>query len=115
VIQEELFPEVKSTNTKGTIDEQSIKAGPNTRLAAYWPSVIFQNEVNQIEEAYYSVHNYWGRQLLNLSSLNHSALAEVPHWRAKTGSANFIYQRDDRRLFAEWRDNANVGVAAGEI
>ncbi|KAM0260403.1 hypothetical protein ACHAQJ_002805 [Trichoderma viride] len=68
--------------------------------------------MNQIKEAYYSVHNYWGRQLLNLSSLNHSALAEVPHWRAKTGSANFIYQQDDQRLFAEWRANANVGVAA---
>ncbi|KAL7910536.1 hypothetical protein GGI35DRAFT_370992 [Trichoderma velutinum] len=113
IIREEKVPVMKNTDTKGTIDAMAIRARPNTRLAAYWPSVIFQNQVNQIEEAYYSIHNRWNQQLLNLSSLNHSALAEVPHWGGRTGSANFIYQRDDRRLFAEWRVNASVGAAAG--
>ncbi|PNP59162.1 hypothetical protein THARTR1_01410 [Trichoderma harzianum] len=112
IIREQKAPVVTTTDTKGTIAPMAIRAGPNTRLAAYWPSVIFQNQVNQIEEAYYSTHSSWNQQLLNLSSVNHSALAEVPYWGGRTGSANFIYQRDDRRLFAEWRVNASVGAAA---
>lgn len=103
-----------TTDTKGTIDPLAYKAGPNTRIATYWPSVIFQNEVNQLEEAYFSTKSVWSQQLLNLSSTNHSALVEVPYSGERTGSANFIYQRDDGRLFAESRVNSSVGAAAGK-
>ncbi|KAM6478336.1 hypothetical protein HDV62DRAFT_190439 [Trichoderma sp. SZMC 28011] len=112
IIREEKYPVVTTTDTKGTIDPLAYKAGPNTRIATYWPSVIFQNEVNQLEEAYFSTKSVWSQQLLNLSSTNHSALVEVPYWGGRTGSANFIYQRDDGRLFAESRVNSSVGAAA---
>ncbi|KAL7935643.1 hypothetical protein V8C35DRAFT_297863 [Trichoderma chlorosporum] len=112
IIQEEKVPVERTTDTQGNINAEAIRAGPDTRLAAYWPSVIFQNEVNQIEEAYYSIRRSWGQKLLNLSSLNHSALVEVPYSGTRSGSANFIYQRDDNQLFAEWRANASVGAAA---
>ncbi|QYT04847.1 hypothetical protein H0G86_011750 [Trichoderma simmonsii] len=112
IIREEKYPVVTTTDTKGTIDPLAYKAGPNTRIATYWPSVIFQNEVNQLEEAYFSTKSVWSQQLLNLSSTNHSALVEVPYSGERTGSANFIYQRDDGRLFAESRVNSSVGAAA---
>ncbi|KAK4066247.1 uncharacterized protein Triagg1_8079 [Trichoderma aggressivum f. europaeum] len=112
IIREQKVPVVTTTDTTGTINPKAYKAGPNTRIASYWPSVIFQNEVNQLEEAYFTTQSVWNHQLLNLSSTNHSALAEVPYWGGRTGSANFIYQRDDQRLFAERRVNASVAAAA---
>ncbi|KAL6812894.1 hypothetical protein GGI42DRAFT_313168 [Trichoderma sp. SZMC 28013] len=112
IIREQKVPVVTTTDTTGTINSKAYKAGPNTRLASYWPSLIWQNDVNQLEEAYFTVQSVWDQQLLNLSSVNHSALVEVPYWGGRTGSANFIYQRDDQRLFAEWRVNASVGAAA---
>ncbi|KAH8125760.1 hypothetical protein ACSS6W_005687 [Trichoderma asperelloides] len=110
-IQEEVAPVRKTTDTKGTLSARALRAGMNTRLAAHWPSVIFQNGVNGIEEAYYSIRRYWGHNVLNLSAVNHSALAEVPWWGSRTGSANFIYQRGDQKLYAEWRQNASVDAA----
>ncbi|UKZ64291.1 uncharacterized protein TrAtP1_005509 [Trichoderma atroviride] len=86
----------------------------STRLAAHWPSVVFQNEVNGLEEAYYSVQNHWAHKILNLSAVNHSALVEVPWWGSRTGSANFIYQRDDHTLFAEMRHNATADAVADD-
>lgn len=86
----------------------------NTRLAVQWPSLIFQNGVNGIEEAYYSVRKFWAHKSLNLSAQNHSALVEVPWWGSRTGSANFIYQLGDQRLYAEWRPNATADATPGE-
>jgi hypothetical protein len=114
-IQEEVAPVLTTTDTKGTLSSKRLRAGMNTRLAAHWPSVIFQNGVNGLEEGYYSIHNYWGHNILNLSAVNHSALVEVPLWGSRTGSANFIYQRDNRELFAEMRPNASVDATAGKF
>ncbi|KAL7926432.1 hypothetical protein ACQKWADRAFT_280271 [Trichoderma austrokoningii] len=111
-IQEEVAPVRKTTDTKGTLSVRALRAGMNTRLAAHWPSVVFQNGVNGLEEAYYSIHNRWSHNILNLSAVNHSALVEVPWWGSRTGSANFIYQRDDRKLFAEMRHNASTAAVA---
>ncbi|KAL6901279.1 hypothetical protein GGI43DRAFT_404450 [Trichoderma evansii] len=110
-IQEEVAPVRTTTDTKGTLAAIGLRAGMNTRLAAQWPSLIFQNGVNGIEEAYYSIHKYWTHNILNLSAVNHSALAEVPWWGSRTGSTNFIYQLGDRRLYAEWRQNASIDAS----
>lgn len=110
-----MAPVRTTTNKKGTLSARALRAGMNTRLAAHWPSVVFQNGVNGLEEAYYSIQNRWAHNILNLSAVNHSALVEVPWWGSRTGSANFIYQRDDHKLFAEMRHNASVDATAGEI
>ncbi|PNP40997.1 hypothetical protein TGAMA5MH_06864 [Trichoderma gamsii] len=113
-IQEEVAPVRTTTDKKGTLSARALRAGMNTRLAAHWPSVVFQNGVNGLEEAYYSIHNRWAHNILNLSAVNHSALVEVPWWGSRTGSANFIYQRDDHTLFAEMRHNASIDAVADD-
>lgn len=116
-VLEQKVPKVQISNQNGTISSLGLKPGANSRLATYWPSLIFQDDVNQLQETYYTTSNKWLQNPLNLSSQNHSALAEVTYSTnsARQGGGNFIYQGDDQKLLAEGRSSSTATLKAGEL
>lgn len=100
----------------GTISSLGLKPGPNTRLATYWPSLIFQDDLNQLQETYYTTSSKWLQNPLNISPQNHSALVEIVYSAssARKGGGNFIYQGDDQKLQAEGRSSSTTSLKAGK-
>lgn len=116
-VQEQQVPPAPTKNMNGTISSLGLKPGANSRLATYWPSVIFQDDLNQLQETYYTTSNKWLQNPLKLSPQNHSALAEVAYSAssARQGGGNFIYQGDDQKLFAEGRSSSTAILKAGKL
>jgi hypothetical protein len=113
-VQEQQGQPTKFVN--GTISSLGLKPGANTRLATYWPSVIFQDDLNQLQETYFTTSSKWLQNPLNVSPQNHSALAEIVFSAssARSGGGNFIYQDDDHKLQAEGRSSSTTALKAGK-
>ncbi|PTB38099.1 hypothetical protein M441DRAFT_29503 [Trichoderma asperellum CBS 433.97] len=113
-VLEQKVPTVQTSNINGTISSLGLKPAANSRLATYWPSLIFQDELNQLQETYYTTSNKWLQNPLNLPSQNHSALVEVAYSTssARQGGGNFIYQGDDQKLLAEGRSSSTASLKA---
>lgn len=92
-----------------------FSAGASSRLATYWPSVIFQDDSGQVREAYYAEPG-WTQSALGLQCQNHSAFAEVPYSinAGREGGEKVIYQRDDQKLRIGERTQFTTDVSAGE-
>jgi hypothetical protein len=92
------------------------KVGVSSRLAAYWPSVIFQDDSGQIQEAYYA-NLGWTQKGLGLKCQNHSAFIEVPYSinAGREGGEKIIYQRDDQKLLIEERTQLTADLTACEF
>lgn len=116
-VLEQKVPTVQTSNINGTISSLGLKPAANSRLATYWPSLIFQDELNQIQETYYTTSNKWLQNPLDLPSQNHSALVEVAYSTssARQGGGNFIYQGDDQKLLAEGRSSSTASLKAGKL
>ena len=103
-LQEFIFVDDKTTGHPGTLGEANITTAPDSRLAAYWPSVVYQNSDNTISEAKFNCSkskdndNCWNLENLNIKAYGPSAgLAEIPMGRASAGMYLY-YQRDDEEL-----------------
>ncbi|KAL7895910.1 hypothetical protein HDV64DRAFT_255974, partial [Trichoderma sp. TUCIM 5745] len=107
-------PGAATKNLNGTISSLGLKPGPNSRLATYWPSVIFQDELNQLQETYFTTAAKWLQNPLNVSPQNHSALVEIVYSAssARKGGGNFIYQDGDQKLQAEGRSSSTTSLKA---
>jgi hypothetical protein len=91
------------------------KAGENSRFASYWPSLVLQDDSNQVQEILY--HNGgWIQNDLGLACQNHSAFAEVPYSISGgiDGGEVYIYQRDDQKLLVEGRKQSTSGLSVGK-
>lgn len=91
------------------------KAGVGSRFTSYWPSVVIQDDSNQVQELYYN--GSWSQNNLGLACQNHSAFAEIPVSvkGGLIGAENFIYQRDDQKLFIEGRKQSKDSVSSGKL
>ncbi|KAK1254112.1 hypothetical protein MKX08_008107 [Trichoderma sp. CBMAI-0020] len=107
-------PGAATNNLNGTISSLGLKPGPNSRLATYWPSLIFQDDLNQLQETYFTTSSKWLQNPLNISPQNHSALAEIVYSAssARKGGGNFIYQGGDQKLQAEGRSSSTTSLKA---
>ncbi|EHK46638.1 hypothetical protein TRIATDRAFT_141422 [Trichoderma atroviride IMI 206040] len=107
-------PGAATNNLNGTISSLGLKPGPNSSLATYWPSLIFQDDLNQLQETYFTTSSKWLQNPLNISPQNHSALAEIVYSvsSARKGGGNFIYQDGDQKLQAEGRSSSTTSLKA---
>ncbi|PNP41792.1 hypothetical protein TGAMA5MH_06385 [Trichoderma gamsii] len=112
--QDSAYPSAQTFSGSGPMSPNGWKASPNTRLAAYWPSVIFQDGNNQVQEAY-DANLTWARSSKGLKSRNGSALAEVPSsvLGGRFGGDKILYQRDDQKLILEGRTNLTNKLSIG--
>ncbi|OTA08629.1 hypothetical protein A9Z42_0003280 [Trichoderma parareesei] len=93
-------------NGSGIISSKGWKAGTNSRLASYWPSVIYQDSDNLMQEAY-CANLTWNQEKVGLKCHEGSAFAEIPYGvdTAGSGGERIIYQRDDQKLLVAERAN----------
>lgn len=109
------MPEQQTLNGNGSMSPNAWKAGVGSRFASYWPSVVVQDETSQVQELYYN--GSWSQNNLGLACQNHSAFAEIPLSTkgGLIGAENFIYQRDDQKLFIEGRKQSTASVSTGKF
>ncbi|KAK6448336.1 hypothetical protein FP744_10004586 [Trichoderma asperellum] len=111
-IREQQVPEQQTLNGNGSMSPNAWKAGVGSRFTSYWPSVVIQDDSNQVQELYYN--GSWSQNNLGLACQNHSAFAEIPVSvkGGLMGAENFIYQRDDQKLFIEGRKQSTDSVSS---
>ncbi|KAL7902196.1 hypothetical protein HDV63DRAFT_361023 [Trichoderma sp. SZMC 28014] len=114
-MREQQVPEQQTLNGNGSMSPNAWKAGVGSRFTSYWPSVIVQDETSQLQEIYYN--GSWSQNNLGLACQNHSAFAEIPVSikGGQIGAENFIYQRDDQKLFVEGRKDSTTSVSTVTI
>ena len=112
-INELNFDSANLRGKSGTLSKRSITAASISRLAAYWPSLTYQNAANgAIWEVRYNCStgtaDCWNNKPLNIGGLDaRFGLAEVPYGRNLSGIFLF-YQRDDNQLINyAWSSEAN--------
>jgi hypothetical protein len=108
-IQEYIFHSDNDTGRSGPLNSLNARADTNTRLASYWPSLVYQNSDNSISELRYNCTvnetNCWHNQNLVISGPRPgAAVAEVPQRRNMSGLVLF-YQREDENVVGyKWSD-----------
>lgn len=109
------MPEQRTLNGNGSMSPNAWKAGVGSRLTSYWPSVIVQDDTSQLQEIYYN--GSWSQNNLGLACQNHSAFAEMPVSikGGLTGAENFVYQRNDQKLFIEARKDSTASASTGKF
>ncbi|KAK0761409.1 hypothetical protein N5P37_006359 [Trichoderma harzianum] len=113
--QDSPSPSAQTFNGSGIMSSKGWKAAGDSKIASYWPSVIFQDDSDQMQEAYYA-NLTWAQSEVGLKCQNNSAFAEVPYSVAagRFGGEKLIYQQDDQKLHIEERNNStdkfNVGA-----
>ncbi|PNP47474.1 hypothetical protein TGAMA5MH_01295 [Trichoderma gamsii] len=114
-IREQQVPEQRTLNGNGSMSPNAWKAGVGSRFTSYWPSVIVQDDTSQLQEIYYN--GSWSQKDLGLACQNHSAFAEIPVSikGGLIGAENFIYQRDDQKLFVEGRKDSTASASTVTI
>ncbi|UKZ59501.1 uncharacterized protein TrAtP1_000803 [Trichoderma atroviride] len=114
-MREQQVPEQRTLNGNGSMSPNAWKAGVGSRFTSYWPSVIIQDDTSQLQEIYYN--GSWSQNNLGLACQNHSAFAEIPVSikGGLIGAENFIYQRDDQKLFIEGRKDSTASVSTVTI
>jgi hypothetical protein len=114
-IREQQVPEQRTLNGNGSMSPNAWKAGVGSRLTSYWPSVIVQDDTSQLQEIYYN--GSWSQNNLGLACQNHSAFAEMPVSikGGLTGAENFVYQRNDQKLFIEARKDSTASASTGKF
>ncbi|KAF3075905.1 hypothetical protein CFAM422_001637 [Trichoderma lentiforme] len=105
--QDSPSPSAQTFNGSGIMSSKGWKAAGDSKIASYWPSVIFQDDSDQMQEAYYA-NLTWAQSELGLKCQNNSAFAEVPYSVAagRFGGEKLIYQQDDQKLRIEERNNS---------
>ncbi|KAL7804740.1 hypothetical protein V8C44DRAFT_342808 [Trichoderma aethiopicum] len=100
-------------NGSGIMSSKGWKAGANARLASYWPSLIYQDGNNLMQEAY-CANLTWNQEKMGLESHEGSAFAEIPYSvnAAGSGGERIIYQSDDRKLLVMKRNNLTDELSA---
>ncbi|KAL7798574.1 hypothetical protein V8C37DRAFT_368331 [Trichoderma ceciliae] len=111
--REQEIPSAQTWNGNGSLSPNGWKAGVSSRLATYWPSLILQDDSDQVQEIYY-YNGSWTQNALGLACQNHSAFAVVPYSvsAGREGGESFIYQRDDQKLLVEERKQYNAKLSA---
>ncbi|KAL7932961.1 hypothetical protein V8C35DRAFT_66923 [Trichoderma chlorosporum] len=113
--QDSPLPTAQTFNGSGIMSSKGWKAAGDSKIATYWPSVIFQDDSDQMQEAYYA-NLTWTQTAVGLESLNNSAFAEVPYsvTAGRFGGEKILYQQSDQKLLIEERNNStdklNVGA-----
>ncbi|PTB76445.1 hypothetical protein M440DRAFT_1333822 [Trichoderma longibrachiatum ATCC 18648] len=100
-------------NGSGIMSSKGWKAGSNSRLASYWPSLIYQDGDNLMQEAY-CANLTWSQEKVGLKSHEGSVFAEIPYSvnAAASGGERIIYQSDDRKLLVMKRNNLTDELSA---
>ncbi|EHK18003.1 uncharacterized protein TRIVIDRAFT_226121 [Trichoderma virens Gv29-8] len=112
--QDSPSPSAQTFNGSGIMSSKGWKAAGDSKIATYWPSVIFQDGSGQMQEAYYA-NLTWAQTAVGLKCQNNSAFAEVPYSviAGRFGGERLIYQRDDQKLLVEERNNSTNKLSIG--
>lgn len=101
-LKEFIFEGTEDVGRPGSLNSQNITPAAGTKLASYWPSLVFQNSGNTISEVRYNCttrpQTCWILEDLQIPRAAPSAaLAEVPMGRNLEGIFLY-YQRADKDL-----------------
>jgi hypothetical protein len=101
------------TAFNGSISTHDFKIGTFSRMATYWPSLVFQDDSYMLQEILYNgslpgnIGN-WLQSAVNVNGLNHSGLANVPLTANGNYGVSILYDRNDQKLF-DLQRNQSVG------
>lgn len=92
---------------------------PNSKLTSYWPSIIFQDGSNTVQEIVHNGSAGWAKVDIGLKAQDYTSMAEVnvPGDTGLVGTSwgtKLFYQRDDGKLFAVSRNQTLGSWSAGE-
>ena len=117
----DFFSDPDRTDLNGTISRYSFSAGSNTRMGSYWPSLIFQDASESVQEIIWnkslsiSDSDGWSQRSIGVQGWSHSGLAEVPlSPNFANYGVNLLYQRDDGKLIDFSRNNSLTGWSIGK-
>jgi len=92
----------------------NFSVGNTSRMASYWPSLVFQDGSGMVQEILYNSsisgnQGGWSQRSLGVLGWNSSGLAEVPlSANFTTYGIDLLYQRDDQKLI-DFARNSSVG------
>jgi hypothetical protein len=101
------------TGSSGSISTHSFKIGAFSRMATYWPSIVFQDDSYMLQEILFNQSQQgnsggWLQSAMNVDGLNNSGLANVPLTANGNFGVSVFYDRNDQKLF-ELARNQSVG------
>jgi hypothetical protein len=113
-VSEWIFPDSgPELGQPGSLTQQMYIAHPETQLAFYWPSLIYQGMSGEVREAQFECHHKnecWHDNVLHTSEAsNGTRLANVPRGNNLT-STSLFYQEDGGRFVDFKEDNGESQI-----
>jgi hypothetical protein len=107
------------TGFNGSISTHSFKIGAFSRMATYFPSIIFQDDSYMLQEILYNGtipgnSGGWSQSAMNVNGLNNSGLADVPLTANGNFGVSVFYNRNDQKLFDLARNQSVGGWTPGK-
>jgi hypothetical protein len=101
-----------TTGKSGSLTQNTITAGSQTRLTAYWPFIIWEDSSNNLQEIVYdcTVPECWSMAPVNVSASANGGLVIVPQTQNLT-EMDVFYQRDDGKV-VDYSRNSTSGLFA---
>ena len=101
------------TGFNGSISTHSFKVGSFSRMATYWPSIVFQDDSYTLQEILFNGSlpgnsGGWLQSAMNINGLNNSGLANVPLTADGNFGVSVFYDRNDQKIF-DLERNQSVG------
>ncbi|OCL05167.1 hypothetical protein AOQ84DRAFT_441627 [Glonium stellatum] len=100
------------TGRSGSLTENTLTVGSQTRLTTYWPFIIWADPSNNLQEIVYdcTVPGCWSMAPVNVSASANGGLVIVPQMQNIT-EMDVFYQREDSKLI-DYSRNTTTGVFA---
>ncbi|ORY15318.1 hypothetical protein BCR34DRAFT_183877 [Clohesyomyces aquaticus] len=119
-LQEFIFKDDSKTGKSGTLNSQNIKPASDTRLAAYWPLIVYQSPENTISETRYNCStgttDCWNNVKLDITAHGSSnSLAVVPMGRRVFGLFLYYQRQDEELVNYVWQDATGVWLGEREF
>ncbi|KAF2650228.1 hypothetical protein K491DRAFT_697435 [Lophiostoma macrostomum CBS 122681] len=117
-INEWIFPDSgPELGQPGSLTQQMYIAHPETQLAFYWPSLIYQGMSGEVREAQFQCYQEgecWNEHVLHTSeAANGTKLVTVPRGNNLT-SMSLFYREDGGRFVDHKEDDGNSQIYANE-
>lgn len=99
-----------TTGKSGSLTQNTITAGSQTRLTTYWPFIIWEDSSNNLQEIVYdcTVPGCWSMAPVNVSASANGGLVIVPQTQNLT-EMDVFYQRDDGKVI-DYSRNSTSGL-----
>ncbi|KAK8054824.1 hypothetical protein PG993_000051 [Apiospora rasikravindrae] len=110
-------PDVRAAGRRGALNDYPVKVAPGSRLAAYWPSLLSQDEDGGKLRwtRYFGVNQdnrqFWEDQGANVTASPNSGLVVVPASAKFGNTGGFLFRRGDGKVGNSLADHSEGGLS----